>query len=426
MTTIPTFAYIFITLQVGLFVLWMYYLTISIFGLGKPPKIPRREPTKRFLILCPAHNEEAVIGYLVDNLINGMVYPRDLYTVCVIADNCTDNTAAIARNMGATVLENTTPPGGDKGKPFAIKAALDVLGDRLTEYYDAIAVFDADNLVDANYLQRMNNHLMCGERVIQCYLDSKNPTDNHITLGYAASYFFVNRSWQLAKYRLGLPNAIGGTGFCIDTKVIEQIGWTAKSLVEDLEFTMQCIIAGIQVTWCHTTRVYDEKPECFKASCIQRLRWCRGHWDVAFRYGPKLLWRGISKLDFRPLDAILYLAMPLFMLFLPLLWALVFIGFALGQFIFPLFPLWFMVLFVAITVTYVFYICSIDSRVKYSKLRMFLSILFLNLSYIPLSLWGMVTCRNKVWVRTEHTKGVSYVPGLSEEPEKLEDSLEKA
>ncbi|MCL2403441.1 MAG: glycosyltransferase, partial [Coriobacteriia bacterium] len=315
----------------------------------------------------------------------------------------------IARQMGASVLENTTPPGGDKGKPFAIKAAFDDLGDQLTEYYDAIAVFDADNLVDANYLQVMNDQLLNGERVIQCYLDSKNPTDNHITLGYAATYFYMNRSWQLAKYRLGLHNAIGGTGFCIDTEVIKEIGWTAKSLVEDLEFTMQCALNNIQVTWCHTTHVYDEKPENFKASCVQRLRWARGHWDVFFRYAPKLLRRAITQLDFRAFDSVLYLLMPAFMIAQALMWIIFFIGvFVMGQGIFVLFPLWLWIPFWIVLRFYVLYVCSVDSSIKYSKVRAILAIMLLNLSYIPLACWGVLTCKNKSWVCTEHTKGVSY------------------
>ncbi|MCL2403455.1 MAG: hypothetical protein FWC86_04425, partial [Coriobacteriia bacterium] len=133
MSELTVFAYLFLILQVGIFAYGMYFLAISFFAFGKVPSAPRRAPTKRFLLLLPAHNEEAVIGYLVDNLVNGLDYPKELYTVRVIADNCSDNTAEIARQMGASVLENTTPPGGDKGKPFAIKAAFDDLGDQLTE-----------------------------------------------------------------------------------------------------------------------------------------------------------------------------------------------------------------------------------------------------------------------------------------------------
>ncbi|MCL2403457.1 MAG: glycosyltransferase family 2 protein [Coriobacteriia bacterium] len=410
MSDVTLFAYLFWLLQLGLFVFGMYYLMISLFGLGKVSKIPAREPVKRFLLLVPAHNEEAVIGYLVDNLVNDLTYPEDLYTVFVIADNCTDATADIARRKGATVLESTTPLGEDKGKPFAIKAALDYLGDQLVERYDAVAVFDADNLVDSNYLECMNSQLLSGEKVIQCYLDSKNPTDNHIALGYAISYYSMNRMWQLAKYRLGLPNAIGGTGFCIDTKVIEQIGWTARSLTEDLEFTMQCILNGIQVTWCHTTRVYDEKPESLKASLVQRLRWCRGHWDVAFRYVPRLLTRAITKRDFRAIDGVIYLSMPAFMIFIALMWFLFIVGaLILGQTILYLLALWLWVTLWILSRIYLLIVCSLDSSVSYSKVEAVFSLMFFNLTYIPLSFWGMLTSRNKTWVRTEHTRGIPSI-----------------
>ncbi|MCL2403215.1 MAG: glycosyltransferase family 2 protein [Coriobacteriia bacterium] len=408
----PTlFSYIFLGIQVGLLAFGCYFLVITFFGFGKIPKTSRCEPISRFLLLVPAHNEEAVIENLVDNLMNDLAYPKNLYTVCVIADNCTDDTAAIARSYGAEVIENTTPPDHPKGKPWAILAALNYVGDQLTDYYDAIAVFDADNLVDSNYLQRMNSHLLSGERVIQCYLDSKNPTDNHTTLGYAIAYYSMNRMWQLAKYRLGLPNAIGGTGFCIATSVIDEIGWTARSLTEDLEFTIQCIQHGIQVTWCHTTRVYDEKPVSFKASLVQRLRWCRGHWDVAFRYIPKLLFRAVTKLDHRALDGAIYLAMPSIMLIIALMWTLFFIGVLIfDQPVFQLLPLWAWIFLWILTRVYLLIFCSIDAEVKYGKIEAVLALMFFNLTYVPLSFWGMLTFRNKTWVRTEHTRAISHTP----------------
>jgi len=408
MSDVTWFSYVFLAIQVGLLIFGCYFLVVTFFGFGKPPKISRREPINRFLLLVPAHNEEAVIENLVDNLVDGLAYPKELYTVCVIADNCTDNTALIAHDGGAFVIENTTPTGQPRGKPYAILAALEAFADLLYKDYDAIAVFDADNLVDSSYLQHMNKHLLNGERVIQCYLDSKNPDDNHITLGYAIAYYSMNRMWQLAKYRLGLPNAIGGTGFCIDTSVIKQIGWTARSLTEDLEFTIQCICNGIPVTWCHATRIYDEKPESLKVSLIQRLRWCRGHWDVAFRYIPKLLLRAITKLDHRALDGVIYLAMPSVMLIIALMWTLFFVGVLIfDQPVFQLLPLWAWMFLWVLTRIYLLIVCSIDSTVKYGKVEAVLALMFFNLTYVPLSFWGMLTCKNKTWVRTEHTRAIS-------------------
>jgi cellulose synthase/poly-beta-1,6-N-acetylglucosamine synthase-like glycosyltransferase len=403
------YTYIFLLLQIFLFAISSYWFIISFFGLSKKITRPSvREPQKRFLILVPAHNEEKVIGNLVENLLK-LDYPKQLYKIYVIADNCTDKTAKIAKDLGANVIEHTSLPGEKKGKPYAIKYFLDNIGDQLTCDFDAIAFFDADNLVTLNYLSEMNNHLLNGEKLIQCYLDTKNPNDNFITLGYATSYFYMNRSWQLAKYRLGLGNAIGGTGFCVDTQVIKDVGWTANSLTEDLEFTMQCLLKGVCATWCHYARVYDEKPEGFRASCVQRLRWARGHWDVYFRYFWRLIIQAVTKADVCALDGAIYLFNPLKILLDAALWII----WATSVFVFHQYaffyivPQWLWFSLLVFSGIYICVVCHIDTDQRFSKIKALLSVLFLNITYIPLFLYGLLTCKNKAWIRTEHVKSIS-------------------
>ncbi|GAB6440412.1 MULTISPECIES: glycosyltransferase family 2 protein [Bacillus cereus group] len=393
-------------LQYFLLFFWFYWLFISVFGFGKPKKQKEHEPQKRFLLMVAAHNEEAVIGQLVDNL-NNLDYPKDLYEVCVIADNCDDKTAEIARNLGATVIEHTYAPGEPKGKPYAIKYAVDDYGVKLQTNFDGISFFDADNLVSLNFLKEMNNHLMNGDKLVQCYLDSKNPDDNWVSLSYAASYYYMNRSWQLAKYRLGLGNAIGGTGFCVDTTLFHEVGWTARSLTEDLEFTMQCLLRGVPAKWCHFARVYDEKPQSFVASCVQRLRWARGHWDVCFRYTPRLLWRTITKFDVLSFDGALYLINPgkiiLNALTAIIIWISIFTDSNWSQAMFP-WQLW--VTMLVFQFTYIGYTILVDSKKKLNVLSSFIAMAIFNLSYIPLFVWSLVTFKNKSWNPTKHTRAI--------------------
>lgn len=395
-------------LQIVLIFFWSYWLIIGLFGFGKATKVREKIPQKRFAILIPAHNEEQVIGPLLDNL-KQLDYPKHVYDVILIADNSNDKTAEIGREKGAIVLEHTSLPGEPKGKPYAIKYALDYLGDRLTEDYDAIAIFDADNLVSLNYLKEMNNQLCGGDRLIQCYLDSKNPNDNWISAAYATAYYYMNRSWQLAKQRLKLGNAIGGTGFCVDTHLIKEIGWTARSLTEDLEFTIQCLLKGVPATWCHHARVYDEKPTGFKISMVQRLRWSRGHWDVCTRYSWKLLWKFFTKGDLRALDGFLYLINPgkvvigsgvSFMLYLNR-----FLGDDWGGYLVP-FWVWIGLLF--LNLLYVAYCIKRDAEIKVRVVFACLSMLVFNYTYIPLFVWGFVTQNNKTWKRTDHTRSIAF------------------
>lgn len=156
---------LFYVVQVWLFFFWLYWMFISLFGFKSPKPMKDYPPTKRFLILIPAHNEEKVIKNLVENLLH-LDYPRELYDIYVIADNCTDRTAEISRQAGAKVIEHYSKPGEPRGKPYALKYAFEVLDDQL-DNYDAFCVFDADNLVSLNYLREMNKNLMNGDKLIQ-------------------------------------------------------------------------------------------------------------------------------------------------------------------------------------------------------------------------------------------------------------------
>ncbi|MDH6674326.1 cellulose synthase/poly-beta-1,6-N-acetylglucosamine synthase-like glycosyltransferase [Paenibacillus sp. LBL] len=398
----------FTVLQWFLLFFWAYWLFISLFGFGRAKKLRSKLPEKRFLIMIPAHNEEAVIGNLVENL-NNLDYPKHLYTVCVIADNCSDNTALIGRKLGAMVIEHTSKPGEAKGKPYGIKYAIDVIGDDLTEKYDAIAIFDADNLVTLNYLEEMNKHLLRGDRLIQCYLDTKNPDDNWVTLSYATSYYYMNRSWQLAKSRLGLGNAIGGTGFCVETKLLQEVGWTAKSLTEDLEFTMQCLLRGVPAKWSHHAKIFDEKPTDFIASCIQRLRWARGHWDVCFKYTLPLMKRFVTKLDLRAFDGALYLINPgkivLGSLTVIVTWVCYFADFSGIKSMIPL-HIWLVLL--TFNMLYIIYTIASDAKKKVSSIaKAIVSLFVLNYTYVPLFAWALITKDNKTWKRTEHSRNIA-------------------
>ena len=135
----------------------LYQLVIGLFGFGKYKKdYQDHDPESRFLVLIPAHNEERVIGDIIRNL-EEMDYPRELYDYYVIADNCTDRTAEVARKAGARVIETRKEtPDAPTGKPIALRKALDSLGDYRTRY-DLMMVFDADNLMDTNMFREVNS-----------------------------------------------------------------------------------------------------------------------------------------------------------------------------------------------------------------------------------------------------------------------------
>ena len=267
-----------------------YQMYLTLFGFRKGTEdYDQHDPESRFLVLVPAHNEETVIGDIIKNL-QSMDYPKELYDFYIIADNCTDNTAAKARSLGAKVIE-TCKESADAptGKPIALKKALEAIGDYRNRY-DLLMIFDADNLIDKNMFREVNSQYLDKEKpdFIQCYLGAKNKK-GMVAWFYYTSYTVTNRFFQLAKHRRGLNCSIGGTGFAMSTEYLHQRGgWTTMSLTEDFEIQVEATLEGRRILWNHNARVYDEKPTRLRASMRQKLRWGQGHWYVALRNTGKL------------------------------------------------------------------------------------------------------------------------------------------
>ncbi|MCF8565420.1 glycosyltransferase [Alicyclobacillus tolerans] len=297
---------VYFTIQVLTAAIAVYHFAMSIFGLVQRKEDTTHPPQKRFAVLIPAHNEERVVGPLIDSL-RAQIYPRDLFDIYLIADNCTDHTADVGRRHGAIVYERTDYE--KKGKGFAIEWMLEQL--KSLPESDAILMFDADNLVEPKFLNVMNDKLCQGHQVIQGYLGVKNPFDTWVSVSLAISYWYDNRLWQNARYNLGLPCALGGTGLCIDYALLQEMGWEATGLTEDLEFGVRCVKRGVIPAWAHDAKVYDEKPMTFMASFRQRLRWQQGHFNCAKQHMFTLLKEGIQEHSLMKFDTAVYLFQPM-------------------------------------------------------------------------------------------------------------------
>lgn len=278
-------------LQLGLFLIGCYYFSIALFSLTVSNKERKEEKVHTFALLVAAHNEKSVVGELVKNL-KDLDYPKDKFRVFVVADNCDDNTAEIARDMGATVFERFDK--SKRGKGFAMEFAFKRIFD-MEEDFEYICVFDADNLVGRDFLVHMNNKINQGYRAVQGYLDSKNPTDSWLTFSYSLWYWLNNRLSQLSRGNLDLGCRLGGTGFAVETELIKEYGWGATCLAEDTEFTLKLALNDIKVGWAHEAVVYDEKPKQLMTSMRQRKRWMQGLADVASNYVKPLVEKGIGQ-----------------------------------------------------------------------------------------------------------------------------------
>ena len=249
---------------------WLYQFVISITSLIKFKEKPMLTDKKhRFIIALPANNEESVIGNLIKSL-KMQDYDKSLFDIYVIADNCTDRTAEVARENGVIVYERFDETKKTKG--YALNWFLDKMKDKKDDY-DALLVFDADNLVDKNFLNVMNKKLCQGEVLVQGYRDIKNPTDTWVSGGYAIFYWTMNRLYHLARYNMGLSPLINGTAFMVKWDLLIDEGWNTKTLTEDIEFALINISKGVKLGWAKDAIVYDEQPLTFKQSWKQRERW---------------------------------------------------------------------------------------------------------------------------------------------------------
>ncbi|NLJ70528.1 MAG: glycosyltransferase family 2 protein [Clostridiaceae bacterium] len=232
------------------------------------------KPQTRFAILISARNEEIVIPYLIRSL-KVMDYPKELFDIFVIADNCSDQTAAVAKAEGAKVCSRNDETRATKG--YALNWFFSHNLKQLLVKYDHCVIFDADNLVDPNFLKVMDRHIQTGETFLAGYMDCKSPEKS--VIASANALFYLNRSRFLhqARNNLGLPLAsVSGTGFSFDLKLIKDTGWDTQTLTEDVEFTMQMILKDQKPVYIKEAIFYDEPTSEFMPMIRQRFRWGMG------------------------------------------------------------------------------------------------------------------------------------------------------
>lgn len=259
-------------------------------------------PQNRYAVLISARNEESVIAELIGS-IRRQNYPADRLDVFVVADNCTDGTAKVARAAGATgVWERFDRQ--QVGKGYALRFLYRRIREELPgNYYSGYFVFDADNLLDENFVREADKVFGAGYRVVTGYRNSKNYGDNWISAGYALWFLREAQCLNKARMRLGVGCNVTGTGFLVHHEILERTGgWNCFLLTEDLEFTVNCVLDGEKIGYCADAVFYDEQPVEFRQSWNQRMRWAKGAWQVLGRYGGRLMKRFLATGDFSCFD----------------------------------------------------------------------------------------------------------------------------
>ena len=272
-------------------VCYFYQIVYLFLPLLKKQKPLETTQNRRYAILIAARNEEAVLPHLLD-AIRAQDYPQDLITTYVVADNCTDRTAEVARAGGAQVFCRSNKI--QIGKGYALNFLLEQIdGNDGLHNYDAFLIFDADNLLQPDYVRQINRLCANGFDAFCGYRNSKNFGSNWISQGYGLWYLHDSCHLNQSRMLLGTTCAVNGTGFGFTRQLLDRMGgWNFFTLTEDIEFSTWCATHGIRIGYCRDAELFDEQPENFLQSWRQRTRWTQGGLQISFRYAGDLL-RGL-------------------------------------------------------------------------------------------------------------------------------------
>ncbi|TMF04474.1 MAG: glycosyltransferase [Chloroflexi bacterium] len=261
----------------------------------RPTRPTDASPRHRFAVLVPAHNEELLIGRLLDNL-QQLDYPSDLYEVCVVADNCTDRTAELARAAGAKVYERFDPT--QRAKGYALRWLLEQLGtnertsepeNARTKPFDAFVILDADSVVSRNFLRSMDARLASGAQVIQAHYSVLNADEGSVAGLRSAALAAVHYLRPLGRAALGLSCGLKGNGMCFAAEILERFAWSWFTLAEDVEFHLALVSQGVRVDFAPEATVLADMPLTLEQAASQNDRWERGRLQLVKHYLPRLV-----------------------------------------------------------------------------------------------------------------------------------------
>lgn len=307
--------YVVLALEVALAVPLAYLFALSIAAVVSDVLLRMRRSSRRtvppsrlprFAVLIPAHNEAAVITQVLAS-VAALDYPRSAVRAIVVADNCSDETAALARAAGATVYERFDDERRAKG--YALQWLLEQLErDALT--FDAYVIVDADTTLSPNLPLAFAERLAAGDAVMQCQYVVLNGAASRASGLRAIAFALFNHLRPLGRSLLGLSAGLKGNGMCFSRAVLLRHGWGAYSLAEDVEHHATLLRAGVRVRYVPWARVAAEMPVTLHAAQSQQSRWERGRLALLRRCALPLLGAFVRRGDPALLDAALEILVP--------------------------------------------------------------------------------------------------------------------
>jgi cellulose synthase/poly-beta-1,6-N-acetylglucosamine synthase-like glycosyltransferase len=285
----------------------LYLLALAIAAFFYRDRTRSLEPTSHLTVLVPAHNEADFIERCVASL-KRQDYPEERTEVVVIADNCTDRTAQLARAAGAAVLVRDAPDARGKGQ--AIRWAMDRIRSRTEPQPDAFVIVDGDSVADRGLLKHLSAHLECGADAAQAEYLILNETESPAIELRAVAFMLFHRVRFAGRSVLSLPCTLVGNGMLLSRRLMERHPWDAFTGAEDLEFSVTLRLNGVDPVYAGGVSVRGPLPTSSRAAQVQRERWEGGRLRVVSAVLPRLLREIVLHRRLSLLDLAVDLAVP--------------------------------------------------------------------------------------------------------------------
>ena len=415
-STLYAFIYFFSNIISLIFVLmYLHQFFYLIYGTFRKFKLPNKEfKLHKIGIVISARNESKVIGNLIKS-IQANDYPKELYNIFVIADNCTDNTADICRELGCIVFERNDLEKIGKGY------ALNFLFNRLHNERqfapivpEAYIVLDADNIIKPNFITEMNKVYDSGYEMVTSYRNTKNFGKNWITAGYG--YWFLHEAKHLNNSRMALKSscAISGTGFLISTDVVKEYdNWSFFTLTEDIQCSTEYAMTKRKIGYSGDAELFDEQPETLRQSWRQRERWAKGFYQVFGKNGRKLIGKALTNFSCWDILTTIFPALIITMLLIIGLPVCSIIGLCIGDYLsagyaWVCLGLNFLYLYVIMFVIALLVLITEGKKIKTTwprKIFHLFTFPFFMFTYIPISI--SAAFKKVTWKPIVHTANIS-------------------
>lgn len=303
-TPTGTFLFILSIINAAFVVFFAYRFIFTIIGFfHKKVTYPKSDKKYRIAGLIFARNEEKVLLNAINSM-KAQDFNNGKNDIIVVANNCTDKTAEIAKNAGCIVYIRDNLDEQRKGyamRYFFKKAKEDGLLDK----YDGFVVLDADSIISRTYYSKINDCYATGKyEVITTYPDITNFDENFVSAAFGFNFYRMTMSCHRPKAVLGVGDTGCGTGWFISTNIIKKEGWDYVTLTEDAEFAVANIAKGYKFGFCEEAITYIEFPANFRISCRQRIRCAKGVLVDFVLYWGKLLWSFIKRPTFTKYDSL--------------------------------------------------------------------------------------------------------------------------